>query len=190
MVVVKLGGSLLHHPAQLALILEQLTALTQTQSIVIVPGGGLFADTVRQAQVDYQFDDDIAHHMAILAMSQYGLLLQSFAPKFESMAFPQNELAIPKAAMWLPNDTLLSVPELEHTWSITSDSLALWLAQTLNASRLIIIKSCEIPKVNLDELMSTDVLDKGFQKLYIQQPIDTQVLNLFDTDMIQQLISS
>ena len=42
------------------------------------PGGGPFADAVRAAQPRMGFDDAAAHHMAMLAMEQYGYALASF----------------------------------------------------------------------------------------------------------------
>ena len=38
--------------------------------VVIVPGGGLFADQVRVTQKLWQFNDQVAHQMALLAMQQ------------------------------------------------------------------------------------------------------------------------
>ncbi|HCC82688.1 MAG TPA: delta 1-pyrroline-5-carboxylate synthetase, partial [Methylophaga sp.] len=74
MYVVKLGGSL-YHTAELKSWLTLLEQTALNESVVIVPGGGPFADMVRQAQQLHKFDDQHAHHMAILAMAQYGLML-------------------------------------------------------------------------------------------------------------------
>ena len=42
---------------------------------IIVPGGGEFADQIRVSQKYFNFSDEIAHKMALLAMSQYGYFL-------------------------------------------------------------------------------------------------------------------
>ena len=50
--------------------------------MVIVPGGGAFADQVRLAQQHWQFDDKTAHSMAILAMQQMALLFKGLKGDF------------------------------------------------------------------------------------------------------------
>src|SRR5262245_14143830 len=71
--VVKLGGSLADAselPAWTALLGRR-----HAVGIVIVPGGGPFADQVRAAQGRWRFPDAIAHRMCVLAMEQFGLLI-------------------------------------------------------------------------------------------------------------------
>ena len=73
-VVVKLGGSLAFSQHLRAWI----SALAACPGrAVIVPGGGPFADAVRSAQTRMGYDDHAAHHMALLAMEQYGRALIS-----------------------------------------------------------------------------------------------------------------
>ena len=86
--VVKLGGSLLGTPE-----LKEWLALLAKQSdgrIVIVPGGGVFADAIRQNQKMGEYDDVAAHQMALLAMEQYGLVLKSVQPAV-AMAAPSGK---------------------------------------------------------------------------------------------------
>ena len=71
--VVKLGGSLQSFPG-----LRDWVRLIAEQGggrVVLVPGGGQFADAVRAAQRTAGFDDRTAHGMALFAMEQYGLML-------------------------------------------------------------------------------------------------------------------
>src|SRR5271169_3606868 len=70
--VVKLGGSYAFSsdlPGWLQAIADS------AGDIVLVPGGGPFADAVRTAQPKMGFDDDAAHHMALLGMDQFGCAL-------------------------------------------------------------------------------------------------------------------
>ena len=69
MIVVKLGGSLSQSDA-LVKCLNSVEQNYQGRAVVIVPGGGAFADQVRLTQQRWQFDDKTAHRMAILAMQQ------------------------------------------------------------------------------------------------------------------------
>src|SRR5262245_48515417 len=70
--VVKLGGSYAYS-SDLPGWLQTIAGSAGT--IVLVPGGGPFADVVRAAQPRMGFDDMAAHHMALLAMEQYGRAL-------------------------------------------------------------------------------------------------------------------
>ena len=77
--VVKLGGSHAFAPHLRA----WLDAIAQCAGrIVVVPGGGPFADAVRDAQPRMGFDDAAAHRMALLAMEQYGCALASLNARF------------------------------------------------------------------------------------------------------------
>ena len=62
--------------------------------VVLVPGGGPFADAVREAQPKMGFDDAAAHHMALLAMEQYGRALVSLN---ETLALASSLVAIRRA---------------------------------------------------------------------------------------------
>src|ERR1700681_3045121 len=72
--VVKLGGSHAFSPH----LKDWLDAGARCAGrVVLVPGGGPFSDAVRAAQPRMGFDDRAAHHMALLAMEQYGCALAS-----------------------------------------------------------------------------------------------------------------
>ena len=76
--VVKIGGSLLGTP-ELERWLEIFVKYSDGH-IVIVPGGGIFADAVREAQKLTKISDACAHKLAVLAMDQFGLLLANMNP--------------------------------------------------------------------------------------------------------------
>ena len=71
--IVKLGGSHAFGPH----LHDWLEAIAREAGlVVIVPGGGPFADAVRAAQPAMGFDDEAAHAMALMAMAQFGRALQ------------------------------------------------------------------------------------------------------------------
>src|SRR5437763_974004 len=77
--VIKLGGSHAFAPH----LAHWLDAIGHCAGrIVVVPGGGPFADAVRDAQPRMGFDDSAAHRMALLAMEQYGCALASLKTCF------------------------------------------------------------------------------------------------------------
>src|SRR5262245_9921532 len=78
--VLKVGGSLAESDA--AARLMQGLAARRPSYLLIVPGGGDFADTVRATQARHGLSDCAAHHMALLAMHTYGVMLADLAPGF------------------------------------------------------------------------------------------------------------
>lgn len=172
-IVVKLGGSLSGNAA-LRPLLEELCAVSCR--LVIVPGGGPFADVVRATQVQLGFSDLAAHRMALMAMAQTGLMLDDLAPQplrlASGAAAVQDELTRPATTpvVWLP-DPNRDALELEASWNITSDSLALWLAARLDARRLVLVKSCPCPtSQDPATLAEAGVVDTAFATMAAQRP--------------------
>lgn len=163
--VVKLGGSL-YESSYLPLWLRQLAAFKAGRAVV-VPGGGPFADQVRQAQERWKIGDDCAHRMALLAMDQFGHLLlgleSRFRPATRSITI-KHVLAQQRVAVWLPATELLDHPEIPASWDITSDSLAAWLSGELKASRLILVKRASLlaQKISAQSLATQGVVDASF----------------------------
>lgn len=174
--IVKLGGSL-YHTAELKSWLTLLEQTALNECVVIVPGGGPFADMVRQAQQLHKFDDQHAHHMAILAMAQYGLMLQALLPSAVLVKTPAEVSSHCQLAIWVPDDQLLQVEEITQNWQITSDSLALWFAQQFPQSSLSLIKRVSADSGDLNVLSKKGIIDQGFTALFQQRPILTQLIH-------------
>lgn len=140
--IVKIGGSLLGSP-ELSRWLEVLVKFSKGH-VIIVPGGGLFADAVREAQNLTNASDAIAHQLALLAMDQFGLLL---AGMNDGLVTASSELEIAergwqhRAMVWLPSQMILAHQSIPQNWQVTSDSLSAWLANKLAAEQLILVKS-------------------------------------------------
>ena len=131
MIVVKLGGSLSQSDA-LIKCLNSVEQIYQGRAVVIVPGGGAFADQVRLAQQRWQFDDKTAHSMAILAMQQMALLIKGLKSDFSiarSVTDIRKQLLRQKIVIWSPDIVELECAGVQASWDITSDSLAAWLAK-------------------------------------------------------------
>lgn len=163
--VVKLGGSL----AAANLLEDWLDLLRRHGAgrVVIVPGGGPFADQVRSAQDHWRFDDPVAHHMALLAMEQFALMLTGLRPDLvpvRSARAIQVALRGAGIPVWLPAAMLEHHPDVAQSWDVTSDSLAAWLAAQMGAQRLILVKSCARPmlEASVNELSRQGILDAAF----------------------------
>ncbi|MBL4637977.1 MAG: delta 1-pyrroline-5-carboxylate synthetase [Proteobacteria bacterium] len=189
MLIVKLGGSL-YNTVELKQWLSALANYSQQQHILIVPGGGPFADQVRTAQSLHHFDDHHAHHMAILAMAQFALLIAGIAPQCQLFHYPKNTDSTPPTfSVWLPDEKLLSIKDLSHSWSVTADSLALWLSQQLNADELIIIKRVEDLSLSLADLVNKHILDTEFEASYRARPIKSRLLHYQDYANFEQYLN-
>src|SRR5262249_5412461 len=144
--VVKLGGSLAGSP----LLRPWLEALKECGGhVVLVPGGGPFADVVRDAQQRCGFDDRAAHRLALIAMEQYGLMPCGPEPAprpAATRAAIARVLGAGGVPVWQPTRMVLGRKEIPESWDVTSDSLAAWLAATLRAEGLLLVKSATIPE--------------------------------------------
>ncbi len=96
------------------------------EPILIVPGGSVFADTVRKVNAS----DEASHWMAILAMEQYGYYLAD-----GSAAELVYDICIEDAGVYilLPYEFLKKKDDLPHTWDVTSDTIAAWVAHMVRA---------------------------------------------------------
>lgn len=165
MIIIKLGGSLTSS-GTLINCLNAIEKNYQGQTVVIVPGGGAFADQVRLAQQHWQFDDHTAHAMAILAMQQMALMFKGLKPGFaiaRTVASIQNRLNRHQTVIWSPDIAELDNAGIPASWDITSDSLAAWLAHRLSSTELILIKSAAIDGAfSLQQLAEHQIIDKAF----------------------------
>jgi 5-(aminomethyl)-3-furanmethanol phosphate kinase len=171
MIVIKLGGSLAAS-GKLQQCLDKIEHSYQGKAIIIVPGGGVFADQVRLTQKQWQFDDRTAHLMALLAMQQMALLFKALKPNF-TIATTTTELHKQmnqqNVVIWSPDVSELDKAGIGSSWDITSDSLAAWLAKTLGADGLILVKSVTIgADFDVLKLMRQQIVDASFHD-YIQQ---------------------
>ena len=164
--VVKLGGSSAASPD----FLRWIEAIEKaTGPVIIVPGGGPFANTIRRYQSKMGYDDDAAHHMSILAMEQFGLALVSLGTRMVP-AFSYEEidslLAEGRIPVWMPARTVLDVPEIARDWSVTSDSLSAWLAGRLPHAKLLLVKQIDVPQhSSLEAMAGAQIVDDSFMSM-------------------------
>ncbi|SDP90812.1 dihydroneopterin aldolase [Phyllobacterium sp. YR620] len=165
--VVKLGGS----TAGKAEMQHWIDALaTSTFPLVIVPGGGPFADQVRLAQKRFGISDDAAHAMAILAMDQFGVMLAERHDRLR-LARTVGEIDYVLAAghfpVWLPSTMTIDAAHIQRSWNVTSDSLSAWLAEKLGAKALLLIKQTDeyLHCASLSALAHAAIVDPMLDKM-------------------------
>ncbi len=162
--VVKLGGSLGQDP-RLRSWLRFLARPGWRK--VVVPGGGAFADQVRESQSRWRFDDRIAHRMAILAMQQYGWMLVGIEPALIPVTGGEAVRTRRRSRgplLWLPDFDELERARIPNSWSVTSDSLAAWLARRLDAEGLVLVKAAPVVTQRIDWLQRQGIVDPAFHR--------------------------
>jgi aspartokinase-like uncharacterized kinase len=154
-VVVKVGGSLLESGG-LPSLLTALGELAGRHRLVVVPGGGPFADAVRGACSLHDPGESAAHWMAILAMDQHAHLLAGLQPAARLVTGPDEVVKVLAEGLLpvlAPFRWLRAADPLPHGWHVTSDSIAAWVAARLSARRLVLFKSLEgVPSASGDVL--------------------------------------
>lgn len=162
--VVKLGGSFAASPH----LKPWLGAIAECAGhVVLVPGGGPFADAVRAAQGRMGFDDRTAHRLALAAMEQYAGALAALEPALvpsASAAAIHRALRGVKVPVWCPLRMVLAADDVPAAWDMTSDSLAAWLAGRLAAQRVLMIKQIKPAGARLDahDLAALNLVDPRF----------------------------
>ena len=189
-IVVKLGGSL----AKAGTLSGWLDGLCNAEvPLVIVPGGGAFADAVRAAQAKHGFDDLTAHRMALLAMHQMGLMLAALRPArlvtAETLPEITQALDAGRLPVWLPGPLAGAATDIAADWSLTSDGLAAWLAAMLGARAVWLVKSVRVGACpgatgespgpatrSLADLATAGIVDPEFARIVTERRLAWRIL--------------
>jgi aspartokinase-like uncharacterized kinase len=141
-VVIKVGGSLGRWRG-LGTLLDSIARWRGKTRVLMIPGGGAFADLVREEDRRLGLSESTAHKMAILAMDQYGLLLCDLA----SQAVPVSRLGEAgtvlrsgRLPIFLPSWYLSRHDPFDPSWDVTSDSIAAFVAGLVRADALLLLK--------------------------------------------------
>jgi aspartokinase-like uncharacterized kinase len=182
--VIKIGGSLTG-------CAEGIVRAIQASglSALIVPGGGESADMVRRLDPD----DDTAHWMAVLAMEQFGFYLSGFGVPVTFNPEKREGLNI-----LLPYRILYERDPLPHSWDITSDSVAAWVAG-LRGSDLVLVKS--VDKIRSGESYVTEISEAGkfrnsgdvdnyFVDYALKNNINSYVINGRDPEKLKNFLKT
>jgi aspartokinase-like uncharacterized kinase len=179
--VVKIGGSLSNRVPDLVPVLR-----ASGRSLFIVPGGGMFAEEVRKLQLD----DESAHWMAIAAMDLYGGFIASQGMITTDLLQPQPD----RQVVLLPYCSMKRHDPLPHSWDVTSDSIAAWVADILGLD-LLLLKSVDgiLDNGNLraqvNSPVKTEVVDPFFVPFVLEKKIKTIIINGSRVDRVEKFLS-
>jgi aspartokinase-like uncharacterized kinase len=179
--VIKIGGGLTAIPNALDQVCAAVAEASREHRLLVVPGGGPFADSVRDFQRRFGLSNDAAHQMALLAMDQYGQVL---AERITDCVLLEEPGAIAaavrrgRAGVLAPSRWMRSADVLPHTWDVTSDSIAAFVAGALEAGRLILIKPAR----------ATNALDPYF-RLALPSDMPYQLLGADEVGQLSSLLS-
>jgi 5-(aminomethyl)-3-furanmethanol phosphate kinase len=137
--VVKVGGGLLQAQGLEGLrrACAEATQMSRRRAVLVVPGGGPFADAVRALDGQVGLADDVAHALALGAMDQLGVLLRPLLPAAELLG----RLVVPSSlGVVLAAAAFRDRPEVPQSWEVTSDSLAVLAAAAIGAEEAILLK--------------------------------------------------
>ncbi len=140
-------------PGALDRVCRAVVAAACDHKILVVPGGGPFADAVRRFDRSFGLSPDAAHWMAILGMDQYAHVLAERMPGALLIDQPGDVFQTLKpgcVTILAPSRWMRSADVLPHSWEVSSDSIAAFIAGALDAARLVLIKPSSDSPESLD----------------------------------------
>lgn len=132
------------YPLELKQLCLEIEKLSVHHRFLIVPGGGSFADHIRSLDRAFNLSPSTSHKMALLAMDQYGLFLSEFLSSAVLMQ-KIDRVGKERYVILLPSQFIFKVSEkiLPHSWDVTSDSIACYIAAKIKASKFILVKDVD-----------------------------------------------
>jgi aspartokinase-like uncharacterized kinase len=163
--VMKVGGAFIEDPATFAVLVDALNSLVHHRDrVLLVPGGGPFADRVRAVDRQLGIGDSAAHWMAILGMDQHAHLLASrigVADMVQTIDEARAAHAAHRLPVLAPFQWLRAHDPLPHSWAVTSDSIAAWIAIEVGALELVLVKPIAGPAEAVTDAYFPTVLTHG-----------------------------
>jgi len=208
--VIKIGGSLAEDAERLRVLCTKLGEFAKKFAIVVVPGGGRFADVVRDFDKRFTLAGAISHRMAILGMDQFGLLLSQIIPNscatyLLSDAKQLSEIRV--VPIFLPSRLMFKEDPLENSWDVTSDSIAAYVAGRLHVAQVLLVTDVDgiftkdpkkhadaalIERLSAEELLKLNKrtsVDRFLPKLLLESSIDCYVVNGKHPERIEAVLA-
>lgn len=181
--VIKIGGSWIKNP-NLPKLIKILMKLKK-QRFVIVPGGGIFADSVRYASQLNNLREYDSHFLALKSTEIFGHMIKSFDKKIH---ITEKIDDFKEKNLWLPSKILKNVRNFKKNWESTSDSVATWLYSKIHSEGIIFVKSISLgleQRYKIVTLQERGILDSNV-KYYLKTKnnlriIGPEIIQLLET---------
>jgi aspartokinase-like uncharacterized kinase len=178
--VIKIGGSLAVEPDVLRELCLELSRVAEQFRVVAVPGGGEFADVVRDVDGRFGLGSGASHRMALLGMDQFGLLLSELIPNCRvasSLSVIGGLGSSGRVLVLLPSRLIFRARSLVASWDVTSDSVAAYVAGRLGANKLVLVTDVDgvfssDPKVDKGAELLAEVSASGLLELGVRTSVD------------------
>ncbi|MFI4877163.1 MAG: hypothetical protein ACIALR_17545 [Blastopirellula sp. JB062] len=175
--VVKVGGSLFAC-ADLKRRISAWLASQRTMPTILIAGGGMFADAVRQFDAVHALRSADSHRLALQSMRLASAALATLSPEWDWIdgtsrlrqqlaSLAAQTCAFDYVGVWNVCDYWQA--EVEPTlapatlnWTLTSDTIAAALASRWQADSLALFKSCAAPGETIADWSAAGGVDAQF----------------------------
>jgi aspartokinase-like uncharacterized kinase len=179
---VKVGGSLYDRPdlgPGLRAFVERLDA----PKVLIVAGGGVVANAVRDLDSWQGLGDETAHTLAMISLWVPMQALAAIAkiPRSSTTDGLEWWRQLPPRLFLKPFGFLIEYEQkfgpVPHTWDLTSDSIAVYAA-AVGKARLILLKSVDVPAgTPWEEAAARGWVDRHFPDVVAAHGLRVEVIN-------------
>jgi aspartokinase-like uncharacterized kinase len=146
--------------------------------------------------------------MAILGMDQYGLLLADLTSRSITVSSPIQAQAAAEqglAPILLPSEWLRQSNPLPHSWDVTSDSIAVWIATAVNAPLCVLLKESDglygsypptdpkappCARMTVAELESCSGVDRHLPRMLTAHAPELWVINGHHPGRLEELLTT
>jgi len=213
-ILVKIGGKILENQNDLFFTINQLRTLVLKKKIlnkvIIITGGGSYANFIRLIDKKLNIGDDLAHWEAILAMDWNSIKLHTHFPEIplflqlsELSDYLKKNSKERQMLIFQSFSFLYKEDVLPHSWKVTSDSIAIHIASKLGLEKCFLIKDIDGILDNNNKLIKELTIKQyrefkkakkiaeipsKFQNFKKETPIDSYSLKLLKKNKMQFII--
>ncbi|WP_421078419.1 [5-(aminomethyl)furan-3-yl]methyl phosphate kinase [Methanothermococcus sp. Ax23] len=192
--LIKVGGSLTyfarHLLSELKIFCSDGSDNGGENKIIVVPGGGAFANVVRDLNEKGGLNNRSSHKLATMSMDLTGIYFSEISgiKTADNLYDAKKLLEEENIVILLPSKIVLSTDELPHSWDITSDSIAAYIARLLNLNNIIIATDVDgiydnypegklLNTINAKSIKGFTSVDSYLPKLLLKHNIECFVVN-------------